>query len=383
MTRIAIIGGGIGGLTAGIALQQAGFDPVLHERASAFGEVGAGLSISPNAMHGLNALGFADWIEAHANEPLEQCLFHGQTDEPLRTFDRRTARGTYGAAYVQVHRADLHQALTDRFGLQNCRLGAELTQVDASGALTFADGSEAQYDVIIAADGLRSIVRDQLFDPEPAQFSGHVAWRALVDPARLSSEYVQRRNTNHIGAGRNFVTYPVRHTALVNMVMLTRSPGWAEESWAARGDVAELREIFSGWCPYVERAIDAIDQGALYRWGLFIRKPLENWINGRVALLGDAAHPMLPYMGQGASSAIEDGIVLARAFAAESDPVQALALYQQSRLPRATFLQAESNLGGSRLQALDPYVLRDMPVKNEDALGIFTYNPVTAPLGAS
>lgn len=383
MTRIAIIGGGIGGLTAGIALQQAGFDAVLYERASAFGEVGAGLSISPNAMHGLNALGFADWIEAHSNEPLEQCLFHGQTGEPLRTFDRRTARDTYGAPYVQVHRADLHQALTDRFGLENCRLGAELTQVDAFGALTFADGSQAQFDVIIAADGLRSIVRDHLFDPEPAQFSGHVAWRALVDPARLSSEYVQRRNTNHIGAGRNFVTYPVRHTALVNMVMLTRSPDWAEESWAARGDVAELREIFSGWCPYVERAIDAIDENALYRWGLFIRKPLENWINGRVALLGDAAHPMLPYMGQGASSAIEDGIVLARAFAAESDPVQALALYQQSRLPRATFLQAESNLGGSRLQALDPYVLRDMPVKNEDALGIFTYNPVTAPLGAS
>lgn len=383
MTRIAIIGGGIGGLAAGIALQQAGFDPVVYERASAFGEVGAGLSISPNAMHGLNALGLADWIEAHANEPLEQCLFHGQTDEPLRTFDRRTARDTYGAAYVQVHRADLHQAMTKCFGLGNCRLGRTLTEVDASGALTFADGTHAQYDVVIAADGLRSTVRDQLFDPEPAQFSGHVAWRALVDPARLSNEYVQRRNTNHIGAGRNFVVYPVRHTELVNMVMLTRSADWAEESWAARGDVAEVREIFSGWCPYVERAIDAIDESALYRWGLFIRKPLEHWVNGRVALLGDAAHPMLPYMGQGASSAIEDGIVLGRALAVESDPAKALDLYQQSRLPRATFLQAESNLGGARLQALDPYVLRDMPVKNEDALGIFTYNPVTAPLGAS
>jgi len=381
VTRIAIIGGGIGGLTAGIALQQAGLEPVLYERAPAFGEVGAGLSISPNATHGLNALGFADWINAHANEPLEQCLFHGQTDEHLRTFDRRTARETYGAAYVQVHRAELHEALTSRFGLQNCHLGAELAQIDASGALTFADGTQAQYDAVIAADGLRSIVRDKLFDPEPAHFSGHVAWRALVDPARLSPEYVQRRNTNHIGAGRNFVVYPVRHTALVNMVMLTQSTDWAEESWAAKGDIADLREIFSGWCPYVERAIDAIDESALYRWGLFIRKPLENWVSGRVALLGDAAHPMLPYMGQGASSAIEDGIVLGRAFAAARDPAQALALYQQTRLPRATFLQTESNLGGTRLQALDPYVLRDMPIKNEDALGIFNYNPVTATLG--
>jgi salicylate hydroxylase len=381
VTRIAIIGGGIGGLTAGIALQQAGFDPVLYERAPAFGEVGAGLSISPNATQGLNALGFADWIAEHANEPLEQCLFHGETDEPLRTFDRRTARDTYGAAYVQVHRADLHEALVERFGLANCRLGAELAGIDADGTLTFADGTNVQHDVVIAADGLRSIVRDALFDPDPPQFSGHVAWRALVDAARLGFDYVQRRNTNHIGPGRNFVVYPVRGKALVNIVMLTRSGEWAEESWAAKGDIADLRAHFAGWCPYVERAIDAIDGSQLYRWGLFIRKPLEHWVNGRVALLGDAAHPMLPYMGQGASSAIEDGIILGRAFAAEADTVKALALFQASRITRASLLQSESNLGGDRLQALDPYMLRDMPVQNEDALGIFSYDPVTAILG--
>ena len=365
---------------AGLALQQAGFDPILYERAAAFGAVGAGLSISPNAVHGLNALGFADWIAAYANEPLEHCLFHGETDELLRTFDRRTARETYGAAYVQVHRADLHDVLTQRFGLEKCHLGAELTRVDADGALTFADGTSAHYDVVIAADGLRSVVRDALFDPDRPQFSGHVAWRALVDAARLGLDYVQQRNTNHVGPGRNFVVYPVRGQALVNIVMLTRSAEWADESWAAKGDIAELRKHFGGWCPYVERAIDAIDESLLYRWGLFIRKPLERWVTGRVALLGDAAHPMLPYMGQGASSAIEDGIVLGRCFAAEDDPAKALALYQESRIPRASLLQSESNLGGDRLQALDPYVLRDMPVQNEDALGIFSYNPVTVPL---
>lgn len=380
MTRIAIIGGGIGGLTAGLALQQAGFDPILYERAAAFGAVGAGLSISPNAVHGLNALGFADWIAAYANEPLEQCLFHGETDEPLRTFDRRTARETYGAAYVQVHRADLHDVLTQRFGLEKCHLGATLTRIDADGALTFADGASAHYDVVIAADGLRSVVRDALFDPDRPQFSGHVAWRALVDAARLGPDYVQQRNTNHVGPGRNFVVYPLRGQALVNIVMLTRSAAWADESWAAKGDIADLRKHFGDWCPYVERAIDAIDESLLYRWGLFIRKPLERWVTGRVALLGDAAHPMLPYMGQGASSAIEDGIVLGRCFAAEDDPAKALALYQESRIPRASLLQSESNLGGDRLQALDPYVLRDMPVQNEDALGIFSYNPVTVPL---
>ncbi len=379
--RIAIVGGGIGGLTAGLALQQAGFDPIIYERAPMFGEVGAGLSISPNATHGLNALGFANWIARHANEPIEQCLFHGETGEPLRTFDRRTTRETYGAAYAQMHRADLHEALAERFGLQNCRLGAELTGIGADGALTFADGTTIQHDVVIAADGLRSIVRDALFDPDPPHFSGHVAWRALVDAALLGSDYVQRRNTNHVGPGRNFVTYPVRGTELVNIVMLTRSADWAEESWAARGTLAGLRVHFGGWCPHVHRAIDAIDESHLYRWGLFIRKPVDSWIKGRIALLGDAAHPMLPFMGQGASSAIEDGIVLGRCFAAEADPAKALTLYEASRIKRASFLQAESNLGGDRLQALDPYLLRDMPVQNEDALGIFSYNPVTEALG--
>lgn len=381
MTRIAIIGAGIGGLTAGLALQQAGFDPVIYERAPMLGEVGAGLSISPNATHGLNALGFADWITLHANEPLEQALFHGETGEPLRSFDRRTTRETYGAPYVQVHRADLHEALVKRFGPANCRLCADLIGIGADGALTFADGVNIHCDVVIAADGLRSVVRDALFDSDPPQFSGHVAWRALVDAAALGSDYVRRRNTNHIGPGRNFVTYPVRGSALVNIVMLTRSAEWAEESWAAKGTLAGLRSHFDGWCPHVQRAIDAIDESQLYRWGLFIRKPLDSWIAGRVALLGDAAHPMLPFMGQGASSAIEDGIVLGRAFAAEADPLQALALYETSRIKRASFLQAESNLGGDRLQALDPYVLRDKPVQNEDALGIFSYNPATAKLG--
>lgn len=380
MTRIAIVGGGIGGLTAGIALQQAGFDPVLYERAPAFGEVGAGISISPNATHGLNALGFADWISQHANEPLEQCLFHGETDEPLRSFDRRTARETFGAAYIQMHRADLHAALVERFGLQNCRLGEDLAGIEENGTLRFADGTAKEHDIVIAADGLRSVVREALFDADPPVFSGHVAWRALVDAAQLGSDYVRCRNTNHIGSGRNFVTYPIRGENLVNVVMLTRSDQWAEESWAATGDVAHLRAHFAGWCPFVRGAIDAIDTSQLYRWGLFIRKPLDSWTKGRVVLLGDAAHPMLPYMGQGASSAIEDAIILGRAFAAEADPGNALALYQRSRIGRAALLQSESNLGGDRLQALDPYVLRDMPVQNEDALGIFSYNPVTAVL---
>ncbi len=383
MTKIAIIGGGIGGLTAGIALQQAGFAPVIYERAGEFGEVGAGISLSPNAVKGLEMLGFREFLEAHANEPLDQFLFHGLTGEHLLTYDRRTCRDTYGAAYYQMHRADLLEALVARFGAQNCRMGkalATLEQSEAGVALRFEDGSSAHADIVIGVDGLRSVVRDILFATPPPTFSGHVAWRALVPGERLGPRAVERSNINHIGPGQNLVTYPVRGTALVNVVALTRAQGWAEESWNTKADPRELAALFVGWADYVERVIAAIEADALYRWGLFIRTPLERWVKGRVAVLGDAAHPMLPYMGQGASSAIEDGVVLGRCFAQVDDPLVALALYEQARVQRCALLQSESNLGGDRLQALNPYLLRDHPPRNEDALGIFAYDPASVEL---
>jgi salicylate hydroxylase len=384
MTRIAIIGGGIGGLVAGIALRRAGHDPVIYERTAAFGEVGAGISLSPNAVSGLESLGMTEFLAAKANEPLDQFLYHGQNGDQLMAIDRRNCRDTYGAAYYQMHRADLLAELERLFGTERCRFSKQLVSAEEIGgqvAMEFADSTSAIADIVIGADGLRSKMRDILFDTPAPVFSGHVAWRALIPAERLGAEAVARSNINHIGAGQNLVTYPVRGTDLVNMVALTRSGDWAEESWSAKADKAELAAIFSGWTPYVENVIAAIPDGELYRWGLFLRTPLDQWKQGSIALLGDAAHPMLPYMGQGASSAIEDGIILGRCFAAESDPDRALALYEKSRVKRAAFLQAESNLGGDRLQALDPYALRDNPPANEDALGIFKYDPVTVPLG--
>lgn len=383
MTKIAIIGGGIGGLTAGIALQRAGFAPVIYERAPEFGEVGAGISLSPNAVKGLERLGFRDFLKAKANEPLDQFLFHGLTGEQLLNYDRRTCRETYGGAYYQMHRADLLTGLVEAFGHENCRMDKALTglsQDETGASLRFDDGSSESADVVIGVDGLRSVIRDILFDtPEPT-FSGHVAWRALVPGDKLSPRATERSNVNHIGPGQNLVTYPIRETDLVNIVALTRAEGWAEESWNAKADPSELAAIFEGWAPYVTDAIAAIGKDDLYRWGLFVRTPLEQWVKGRVALLGDAAHPMLPYMGQGASSAIEDGVVLGRCFEAATDPVEALALYERARVERCAFLQAESNVGGDRLQALDPYYLRDNPPRNEDALGIFSYDPTSVEL---
>lgn len=382
-TTIAIIGGGIGGLTAGIALQKAGFAPVIYERAPEFGEVGAGISLSPNAVKGLEMQGFREFLAERANEPLDQFLFHGLTGEQLLNYDRRSCRDTYGGAYYQMHRADLLAGLVAAFGAENCRMGKSLTglsQSESGVTLRFADGTEERADCVIGVDGLRSVIRDILFDtPEPT-FSGHVAWRALVPGVKLSARATARSNVNHIGPGQNLVTYPIRGTGLVNIVALTRAEGWTEESWNAKAHPSELAALFEGWADYVTDAIAAIGSEDLYRWGLFIRTPLSQWVKGRIALLGDAAHPMLPYMGQGASSAIEDGVVLGRCFAQGADPVEALQLYERARVERCAFLQAESNVGGDRLQALDPYFLRDNPPKNEDALGIFSYDPTSVEL---
>ncbi len=388
MSEIAIIGAGIGGLVAGIALVRAGIEVSIHERAAVFAEVGAGLSLSPNAVKGLVSLGLGGFLEASANEPLDQFVLHGETGEELLRFDRRDCRATYGAPYLQLHRADLLAELVRVLGEERCRLDQRFVALEqgADGVrLTFADDSDAHADAVIGADGLRSAMRDALFETRPPRFSGHVAWRALVPGDRLEGAVGERArsraNINHVGRGSNLVTYPVRGRELVNIVALTRADDWAEESWHATADPAQLEAHFAGWTPYVREMIAGIGEGELYRWGLFVREPLERWVEGRAALLGDAAHPMLPYMGQGASSAIEDGVILGRCFAQCADPAEALALYQATRIERAGFLQAQSNLGGDRLQALDPYTLRDQPPANEDALGIFRYDPASEPLG--
>ncbi len=384
MTRIAIIGGGIGGLVAGIALRRAGHQPVIYERSAAFGEVGAGISLSPNAVKGLESLGMGPFLTKYANEPLDQFLYHSKNGDLLMRIDRRTCRRDYGAAYYQMHRADLLAELVRLFGADNCKLSKQLVRADQkTGEVTlrFADGGSVVADAVIGADGLRSSMRDILFNTPAPVFSGHVAWRALIPAHHLGPEAVAASNINHIGAGQNLVTYPVRGTDLVNMVALTRSPDWAEESWSEKAEKSALAACFIGWTDYVTGVIAAAPVNELYRWGLFVRAPLNKWVKGRIALLGDAAHPMLPYMGQGASSAIEDAVVLGRCFASGGDPQAALQTYQRSRVERAAFLQAESNQGGDRLQALDPYALRDNPPQNEDALGIFKYNPASVPLG--
>jgi salicylate hydroxylase len=383
---ISIIGAGIGGMTLALALAKAGWRPKVYEQAPEIGEVGAGLSISPNATKGLESLGMAEFLEQNANEPMTQWTHHGQTDENLVEIDRHPCREQYGAAYYQLHRADLYNELLrrcreadpDMLSL-NARLEA-VRQTPEGVTAVFADGREVSSDLLIGADGVRSTVRDRVFGTGDMTFTGQAAWRGLIPAAELPDWATEAVSHNWIGPGRTFVTYPIRGRELVNFVAFARTDEWVEESWSTPARPGEIREAFGDWCERVISVVDAMDDRRSFRWGLFTRSPLQSLVAGRIALIGDAAHPMLPFFGQGASSSIEDGVILARCFAASEDGEAAFARYDQVRLARVTHLQAESNLGAERLQGLDPYVLRDQPVKNEDSLGIFRYDPVSVAL---
>ena len=383
---IAIIGAGIGGMTAALALRQAGFSPTVFEQAPELGEVGAGLSLSPNAVKALDHLGLGDFLTAHANEPLTQWTRHGETNEDLVKIDRHPCRDQYGAPYLQIHRADFHAELVRRFESEcgeALRLGKTLVGIenDSQKPVAIFDGGErVEADVIIGADGIRSVTREALFDDRSVEFTGHMAWRGLIPAENLPSFFSQAASHVWVGPGLNFVAYPIRRGAIVNFVAFSQAESWVEESWSAKAEPGALKALFANWCEPVQTVLGQLNERECYRWGLFSRNPLPVLYKGRIGLIGDAAHPMLPYFGQGASSAIEDGLVMARCFAASASADEALRRYNASRLERVTTLQRESNLGGERLHGLNPYDLRDKPLKNEDALGIFRYNPVTAPI---
>lgn len=384
--KIAIIGAGIGGMTAAIALRKAGFSPVVYEQAPVLGEVGAGLSLSPNAVKALEHLGLGGFLAESANEPLTQWTHHGETNEDLVKIDRRSCRDDYGAAYYQIHRADFHAELAKRFADDaegSLVLGKTLSAVEndpENPVAVFDDGERVSADVIIGADGIRSAVRDNLFDDRNVKFTGHMAWRGLIPAEKLPSFFSDAASHVWVCPGLNFVCYPVRRGALVNFVAFSRAEDWVEESWSAKAEPGELKALFGHWCEPVQTILNHADEDTCFRWGLFSRDPLPVLYKERIALIGDAAHPMLPYFGQGASSAIEDSLVLARCFTASESVDEALERYNASRIERASTLQRESNLGGERLQGIDPYALRDKPLRNEDALGIFRYDPVTAPV---
>ncbi|MEM1090865.1 MAG: FAD-dependent monooxygenase [Pseudomonadota bacterium] len=384
--EIAIVGGGIGGLTLALGLARAGEKPVVYEQAIEHSEVGAGISLAPNAVKGLRFLGVEPAIVELADEPMEQYTRHYQTGQPLVTIDRHNTASQFGASYLQMHRADLQAILLDALKAHapDClRLGHRLADISQSSdgvTLSFEERAPVDAALVVASDGLRSVTRGQVFGELGANYSGIVAWRGLIPTERLAGCDLLPESNVFVGPDRIFVRYPVRKGQIQNCVAFTREPEWQAEGWMEKGDLGELKAAFADFHPDVTQVLDAFLPKECFRWGLFERQPLPRWVDGRVAVLGDAAHPMLPWFGLGAATAIEDAVILARALTEFASVDEALQRYQAARYERVTEIHRESLAGGERLMTAHKTLYKSEPVVTEDTLGMTLYDPGTVAL---
>ena len=339
--RAIVIGAGIGGLTAAIALRQAGHDVEVYEQAPAIGEVGAGVQIGPNASKILARLGLGERLAAVGVRPARSDLRRWQDGRILWTQplgDRVTER--FGAPYYHVYRPDLIGLLADAVPAAVLHLGhrtVDVTETAHHVEVAFDNGVRARGDVVVGADGIHSTVRALLFGPDSPRFSGSIAYRGLAPSARLTDSGVPRAGS-WLGPQRHFVHYTIAAGRYMNFVGVVPGGDWRVESWSAEGKVTDALAEFDGWHPTVRTIIDAADR--VHRWALYDREPLPRWSRGRVTLLGDAAHAMLPFLAQGACAAIEDARMLARCLSAAGSSIPAaLARYEALRTPRTAAIQ--------------------------------------------
>lgn len=338
--KIVIAGAGIGGLTAGAALLKKGFDVTILEQAQALKEIGAGVQLSPNATRVLYRIGVGDTLEGLACEPPGKRVRLWNTGQTWRLFDLGAAsREVYGYPYFTLHRADLHQALADAvysLSPDAIRLGEKVEGIKQTGGkveVQTVAGTVYEADLLIGADGVHSRVRRALFGPDEPVYSGVMAWRGVIDAEALPEHLRTAYGTNWVGPGAHVIHYPLRGHKLVNFVGAVERSGWQVESWSERGTLAECLSDFQGWHEDVRTLISAID--IPYKWALMVREPMARWSSGNATLLGDACHPTLPFLAQGAGMAIEDGYLIARCLARyEDDLPRALARYEALRLER-------------------------------------------------
>ncbi len=347
MTRVAIAGGGLGGLAAAAFLHQAGIPAVVYEQARELREVGAGIMVPPNAARMLRRLGVLGAFSERAVQLETGWEFRRWQDGTVLSAQDLTAKSArlYGEHTYTVHRADLLDVIKRAVPAEAVRLGKRLDGFSASEAgvrLEFADGERAWADVLVGADGIHSVIRAALAESAPPAHSGMCAFRALV-PAATAPQYARRpAQAVWLGPGRHVVHYPVGAGEFVNVVAVAPAGGYATESWTATATVAEFLATFEGWDDRLTSLIKAASTPG--RWALLIRQPLPRWTWGPVTLLGDAAHPMLPFLGQGAAQAFEDAAVLASCLASgQRDPAQALRRYESARIGRASRVQEGSH----------------------------------------
>lgn len=357
---IVIVGGGIGGLTAALALLQRGFMVRVLEQSRELREVGAGLTLTPNASRALAALGLAEALDTIGSAPARGAIRHyasGATLVPLIEEDSRTR---YGAPIYHVHRADLHRILLQAIEARwpgTVGTGCELVDVEqdrVSVTAVLADGQRLAGAALVGADGVRSRLRALCFGDDRPRFSGYVAFRGLVPGDALAAELKEPPISFWVGPRRSFMRYRLRDGQLYNYVAIARREAWAEEGWTIPARVDEVIAEFADFEPRVHGVLRATPYEGLFGWGIFEREALPGWVCGRVSLLGDAAHAMPPFLGQGAVMAIEDGVVLGRAFAAADSVDAALALYEATRRPRTAAIARLAQAQGEVYHADDP-----------------------------
>lgn len=361
LTPTVIVGGGIGGLSAALALGRSGREVLLLEQAGEFAEIGAGLQVGPNATRMLDRLGVLDEVLAAAVLPHHGVMRHAVTGDELTVLDLGPSFvDRYGYPYVVVHRHDLLSILVDAcrrepsIALQTDTAVTEAWSDATSAGVRCADGTEYQTELLVGADGLHSVVRTLMSADAPVP-SGFVAYRGTLPMGEVRTEVAANDVVLWVGPGLHLIQYPVRRGEIYNQVAVFRSPSF-ERGEPVCGTVDELVSRFGETCAEVQQHVGRINRDR--SWPIFDRDPLPNWVHGRAVLLGDAAHPMLQYLGQGACQALEDAITLAEELAERDHDVdKALAAYQERRVPRASQCQLRARMWGQVWHTGDPVTL--------------------------
>lgn len=373
--RVAIIGGGIGGLTAAIALRRAGIDATVYEQAQQLGEVGAGIGVAPNGLRAYEQLGLRDAIEAVAARYGDGSVYYRADGTLIGEMTTADSSGRYFT--LGLHRADFVRVLASALPAEVVRTGHRLVRIEEredAVLLEFASGATETAELVVGADGIHSGVRAAVTEPTEPVASGSIAYRGLVQADRLRS-WTPGIAQLWMGDGKHFLTYPVRSGELINYVGFVPSHERLRESWSAPGSVESLRADFAGWDAPVEDLLQQVDQ--TFWWGLYDREPLHRWSTARITLLGDAAHAMLPHLGQGANQAIEDAITLAVLLGAAdgSSAPEALQEYERLRLDRTTRVQSGARDNGLRYDSgYDDLSKRDEEIKSSKTFRRWLYD---------
>jgi salicylate hydroxylase len=339
--RIAIVGGGLAGLAAANALQTFGIKAEVFEQAPALGEIGAAVNTSPQAVKALRAIGVGDTVAAVAHLSPGIYTRNMQTGEFLEFNDRVKAAERHGAPYYTFHRADLLDALASRLDRNAIHLDHRLTGIEERSdrvVLAFANGARVEAEYVIGADGVRSVIRQALYGADNPTYTGQMVWRSLLKGSDVPAEILEPMgHTQWVGPGCHFIAYYIRQKKFVNIVTQEDTDKWVEEGWSTRGDPDEMRLSFPNPEPHLKQLLGVVTECS--KWGLFTRPLTQNWGRGRIQLIGDAAHAMLPNAGQGACQAFEDAYILGRWLEACRDPVEAFASFRRIRIPRVHGVQ--------------------------------------------